>query len=37
MLKEFCDSRDGFKLKHVTDDRNIEIVDYEYKNEKNVQ
>ena len=27
-MTQFCDSRDGFKLKHVIGNRNIEIVDY---------
>ena len=36
-VTQFCDSRDKLKLKHAIYDRNIEIVDYEYKNEKNVQ
>ena len=36
-MTQFCDSRDGFKLKHVIDDTNIEIADYEYINEKNVK
>ena len=36
-VTQLCDSHDRFKLNHVIDDRNIEIVDYEYRNEKNVQ
>ena len=27
-MTQFCDSHDGFKLKHVIGNRNIEIVDY---------
>ena len=34
-VTQFCDSRDGFKLKCIIDNRNIEKVDYEYINEKN--
>ena len=33
-LTQFCDSRDGFKLKYAIENRNIGIVDYEYINEK---
>ena len=29
-VTQFCDSCEYFKLKHVIDNRNIEIVDYEY-------
>ena len=36
-MTQVCDSRDGFKLKHVIDHRNIGIVDYEYINESNIQ
>ena len=36
-MTQVCDSRDGFKLKHVIDHRNIGIVDYEYINENNIQ
>ena len=35
-VTQLCDSRDGFKSKLLIDNRNIEIVDYEYINEKNV-
>ena len=36
-MTQVCGSRDGFKLKHVIDHRNIGIVDYEYINENNIQ